>query len=208
MKQISILAGKQISLEHISQAIQLDRIVYEDIYRLEADTCVDYWSKNQDIYIMAVDNMLRQVVGYINFSPIEKEMFSLLMSGCVVDTVITKKEILTYQSDKSYWAYFSSIAVHPEYRLSGIAKRMLFYWSNLIYQLATEKCIYFNGIIADAVSSDGEKLLSKIGFEVIKPSSHNSKIMMLNLFAEQVIRTEYTEKIINAYEIYKKEGGI
>lgn len=75
MKSFSILSGSRINREMISEAIQLDRISYDDVYQLKADTCFDYFEKNNDIYIMAVDNESGHVIGYINYSPIKEDVY-------------------------------------------------------------------------------------------------------------------------------------
>ena len=56
MESFSILAGTQINREMISEAIHLDRISYDDVYQLQIDICYDYFEKNNDIYIMTLDN--------------------------------------------------------------------------------------------------------------------------------------------------------
>lgn len=62
MESFVILAGDRINREMISEAIQLDRISYDDMYQLQVDTCFDYFEKNNDIYIMAVDNESGHVI--------------------------------------------------------------------------------------------------------------------------------------------------
>ena len=52
MKSFSIIAGSNVNHKMISEAIQLDRISYDDIYQLQVETCYDYFEKNNDIYIM------------------------------------------------------------------------------------------------------------------------------------------------------------
>ena len=62
MESFVILAGDRINREMISEAIQLDRISYDDMYQVQVDTCFDYFEKNNDIYIMAVDNESGHVI--------------------------------------------------------------------------------------------------------------------------------------------------
>ena len=144
MKSFSILAGTQVNREMISQAIQLDRISYDDVYQLQVDTCYDYFEKNKDIYIMALDNESDHVIGYINFSPIKESVFTKLISGNMIDTIITGDDVLPYNDGCFYWGYFSSIVVHPAYRQHGVATQMLFYWSNLVLRLVLENTYYLS----------------------------------------------------------------
>lgn len=204
MKSFSIFTGNTINRRMISEAIQLDRISYDGMYQLQLDTCVDYFDKNKDIYIMAVNDESGHVIGYINFSPIRKSVFKKLMSGSVLDTVITGKDILSYQDGNLYWGYFSSIVVHPEYRKQGISTQLLFSWSNLIYQLAVKHDIYFRKIVADAITEAGVHLLSELGFSFVKSSIHKSKIMTLNLFTKNTIQSKLNDKVL---AVYKERNG-
>ena len=154
MKKYSILSGDKIQYRMISEAIQLDRVSYDDVYQLQVDTCLDYFEKNKDIYIMAVNPESGTVVGYVNFSPIRGPVYADIVSGSVVDTVITGDDVLPYEDGSCYWGYFSSIVVHPKYRHHGIATQMLLYWSEFVLRLANSRSIYFKGIVADAVSDN------------------------------------------------------
>lgn len=208
MESFNILAGDRINREMISEAIQLDRISYDDVYQLQVDTCFDYFEKNNDIYIMAVDNESGHVIGYINYSPIKEEVYAELASGNVIDTVITGDDVLPYEDGVCYWGYFSSIVVHPKHRQHGIATQMLLCWSELVFQLATNHSIFFKGIVADAVSDVGVRLLSEIGFSFVRPSMHESKIMTLNLFSENVAKSKFNDKVLAAYKEYKERKGM
>lgn len=206
MKSFSILSGNKINREMISEAIHLDRLSYDDVYQLQVDTCFDYLEKNSDIYIMATDNESGHVIGYINFSPIREEIYSDLVSGSVIDTVITGDDVLPYEDGLFYWGYFSSIVVHPKYRQHGIATQMLLCWSDLVFQLAQNRSIYFKGIVADAVSDIGVHLLSEIGFTFAKESTHASSIMVLDFFSEDVTRSKFNEKVLDVYKDYQKRS--
>lgn len=204
MKSFSIIAGSNVNHKMISEAIQLDRISYDDIYQLQVETCYDYFEKNNDIYIMALDDESNRVIGYINCSPIKESVFTDLVSGSTVDTVITGDDVLPYKDGCFYWGYFSSIVVHPEYRQHGVATQMLLHWTNLILRLATERNIYFKKIVADAVSDVGAHLLSEMGFSFIKPSSHESKIMTLDLFLEIELHSKFKKQFLAIYKAYCK----
>lgn len=205
MSLFTILAGKQITHDMISEAVQLDRISYDDVYQLQVETCYDYYEKNSDIYIMAVDDKSGHIIGYINFSPVKESVFEELISGSTIDTVITGNDVLPYLDGTYYWGYFSSIVVHPDYRQHGVATQMLLHWSDLIFRLATEHDIYFKKIVADAVSDVGVHLLSELGFNFVKLSLHESKIMTLDLFQRNDVRSRFNEKLIAIHKEYSKK---
>lgn len=81
---------------------------------------------------------------------------------------------------------------------------MLLHWTDLILRLATEHNIYFKKIVADAVSDVGAHLLSEMGFSFIKPSSHESKIMTLDLFLEQELHSKFKKQFLAIYKAYCK----
>lgn len=207
LKKISILSGDKINCGMISEALQLDRISYDDVYQLQVDTCLDYFAKNHDIYIMAVDCESDTVVGYINFSPVRESVYADLASGSVVDTVITSDDVLPYEAGNDYWGYFSSIVVHPEYRHHGVAVQMILYWSDLMVQLAEKCSIYFKSIVADAVSDIGAHLLSEIGFSFVRMSMHKTKIMTLDLFSDDVLQSKFNKNLLAAYREYRERKG-
>lgn len=207
MKSFSIIADSNVNHKMISEAIQLDRISYDDIYQLQVETCYDYFEKNSDIYIMAVDEKNGHVIGYINFSPIKETVFKDLISGNTIDTVITGDDVLPYLDGAYYWGYFSSIVVHPDYRKHGVATQMLLYWSDFVFRLATERDIYYKKIVADAVSDVGVHLLSELGFNFVKPSMHESKIMTLDLFQKNDVQSRFNEMLLAIHKEYSEKEG-
>lgn len=207
MKSYSIYMGSQINHRMISEALQLDRISYDDIYQLQEETCYNYFEKNNDIYIMAEDDESGHVVGYINFSPVKATVFEELVSGNIIDTVISGDDVLPYRDGCFYWGYFSSIVVHPEYRQHGVATQMLLHWSDLVLRLASERNIYFKKIVADAVSDVGVHLLSELGFTFVKASMHESKIMTLDLFKKSEAQTKFNEKLLPVCKKYGEKEG-
>ena len=208
MENIEIVSGRAVTHRMIAEAIELDRVSYDDAYQLQVDACVKYFKKNPEIYIMALDKASRRVVGYINFSPIRPQMFRQLLSGSVIDTVITGEDLVPYELSGDYWGYFSSIVVHPVYRRHLIATQMLLRWAGLVTRLAAERKIFFRGIVADAVGRVGEHLLSKIGFSLVRPSAHDSTIMAVDFFREGIERTEFNRSILEIYEKRRKGDGL
>lgn len=207
MENCSILTGNRINHKMISEAIQLDRISYPGAYQLQVETCYNYFESNNDIYIMAVDDKSGHVIGYINFSPIKESVFNKMIFGNVIDTVISGDDVLPYLDGTNYWAYFSSIVVHPDYRQHGVATQMLHFWADIVFRLAKERDIYFRKIAADAVSDVGAHLLSEVGFTFVKPSMHESKIMILDLSQKNEVHPKFKKKLLTVYKKYNEKVG-
>ena len=205
---IEILSAYEVTKEDIAQALELDRISYDEVYYLDVETCLAYHKKNPLIYIMLKDTSRNRVVGYVNFSPVTKETFDLILSGKVIDTVIQDKDIEAYTNNHPYWGYMSSIVVHPDYRQKGYAKIMLRKLSDLVCELA-EKCgIFFHGIVADAVSDAGYHLLYNMGLEQMQASSHDTRIMYVNPFSEHVRESCYNKAILSSYKQEGQKNGL
>lgn len=49
---IEILSAYEVTKEDIAQALELDRISYDEVYYLDVETCLAYHKKNPLIYIM------------------------------------------------------------------------------------------------------------------------------------------------------------
>ena len=180
MEHIEIFKGNRLQESHVLKALSLDYMVYPKEYHLTADDCLDYFHKNPFIYFMAVDTNTNNVVGYINFSPLDTCCYKVLKSGEAIDTIVSGDDVLLYESHKHYYGYFSSIAVHPAYRHKGIARLLLEELFNYLYYLAKEKGIWFDEIIADIISQEGAKLAPKLGFVSISNTSHDSTLMFLD----------------------------
>lgn len=201
MNSIKYVIGDDNSIDNILQALQLDRISYPEQYQLSESTCIQYYKTNQNIYITAQKNNV--TVGYINFSPITYKMFYEIKSGNTIDTVITADDIVPYQNNSLLYGYFSSIVVSPEYRGQGVARKLTEVLMQYLYSLAVERNIYFQEIVADAISTGGTQVLKDLGFDSVMNSSHESNIMMLCPFSENVIITELNKKLI---DVYRKRG--
>ena len=126
---------------------------------------------------MAYENDINMIIGYINFSPITKNMYDRIKSGEVIDTSISSEDIEEYVDNRNVGGYLSSIVVHPDYRRKGIASILLSRLNKFIDTMRKEHNIIFNGIIADAVSDIGYHLLRTQGFSEVKNSEHDSRIM-------------------------------
>ena len=197
---IEILPADQITKAHIAQALELDRISYDELYHLDPETCEAYFRKNPLIYIMLYDRIAKTVIGYLNFSPVTEAAYSLLLSGQVIDTVIREDDIVEYADRQPCWGYLSSVVVHPDYRHQGYAKLMLSKLSDLLCELAEDRGIFFKGIVADAVSDAGYQLLLRLGFEQLQSSAHHTRIMCLRPFSDSVRETDDNKSVLSIYQ--------
>lgn len=74
-KQIKIITGKDLTFNDIKQAVALDKIVYEDIYRVDSNICEEWFKANPDIYFMAKDITINRIIAYVNIAPVTDECY-------------------------------------------------------------------------------------------------------------------------------------
>lgn len=170
--------GSDVTEEMISQAIDIDSCVYTGHLKGMYDTCVGWWKKNPEIYVMLEDKKTNKIVGYINAMPINDDLYQKIRNGESIDTAITPDDIETYNENKAYKLYFCSIAIHPDYHNTNAFKRLINQFMLHIFELH-ERGINFSSYIADAVSAVGEKMCKYIGLKYVNDTKHKSKIFEL-----------------------------
>lgn len=94
-KRISIITGRQVTLEDITQAVYLDTLVYDDIYHVDTTQCEEWFAVNPDIYVMAKDIKTNRIIAYVNISPVTDECYDRIKQGDFIDTGITADMILS-----------------------------------------------------------------------------------------------------------------
>ena len=103
----------QVNDKLIYEMIELDKPVFqgEDIGSFEK--CKEWLSVNADIYTVLLYN--NRVIGYINFIPIDDDIYKLFKMGRIADFQITKNDILRFEKGKTFNCLFTSIVIHPEF---------------------------------------------------------------------------------------------
>lgn len=195
-----IYYGNVITPKMISEAVEIDKLVYEDFYVGNLDICIKWWKKNKYIYVMLEDVRINKIIGYINAMPINENLYNVIKKGETIDVTIDEENIETYDLPDFYNLYISSIALHPAYHNSGAFKFLYDALMLLMIELF-EREIYFTKVIADAVSPIGEKLCKYIGMSKCKESKHNSKIFEGNLIPTNIRQTtKLSKKLIELYK--------
>ena len=193
-----IIKGKEITRQHVKQALELDFICYNDEYHLDYDKCYGYLDKNNYIYVMLLSD--DKVIGYINFSPINDIAYNRIYHG-EKDNFLTFDEVETYDFSniesnikKEYNLYFSSIVLHPAYRKKGLSNVLIEGLVNHIKDLQ-DMGIKIKRILADCVSYEGELMVSKLGLKKIAETSRGTSTYecYINPFNGNI--TKYNERL-------------
>lgn len=202
--QFSVHTGKEITVEMISEAIELDHMVYPAEYWADLDTCLKWRDRNADIYIMVKDNTSGHIVGYLNIMPVYQETFEKMMSGDVIDVSLIADDLAMYDLPDCMYLYISSAVTHPAYRHSAVLRYLLDAFYSKLIKLS-EDGIYFKEMFADAVSPEGEKLCRYAGMQQRLLSEHGSKLFSVLLLPPKIRpTTQIARKLFSIYDEYQK----
>jgi len=100
-----------------------------------------------------------------------------------------------------YHLNFTSIAVNPLYRSSGVILKLVDAVMSKIVDLSKHG-IYFKAMIADAVTPAGEKMCRMFGMDLISESNHDSKIYAVSFMPPKFRKSSKT--LIALAEIYEQ----
>ena len=159
---ISIYDGKNMTDIQLLQAVALDRAVYPQDYWLDDETALGYLHACPEVYTYAAEE--DRLIAYLNMSCIDEESYLTLRSGSQNDLCIGPENLRRPVAGQKNYLYFSSIVVAPEYRGRGVAKKLLSRFGEKLTILRV-RGIYFRDVIADAISSHGEKLCKSWGMK-------------------------------------------
>lgn len=183
-RNISIITGRQITRDDIRQAVELDLLVYDDVYHVDTTQCEEWFCVNPDIYVMAKDEANDKIIAYVNISPVTDECYEKIKNGDFIDTGITADMILSYDMPFPYSLYFSSIVIHPDYQNTNVFMKLLNAIVNKFVYLGEHE-VYIKRMIADAVTHNGEKFCKLFGMKKLKGSNHESTLYEIKMIPPQ-----------------------
>lgn len=202
VKRIKIISGRQVTIEDIKQAVELDSLVYDNIYQVDSTACEEWFEVNPDIYVMAKDVPGDKIIAYVNLSPVTDECYDRIKKGDFIDTGITSDMILSYDMPFPYSLYFSSIVIHPDYHNTEVFMELF----NAIidkFLLLGEHEVYIKRMVADAVTKNGEKFCKLFGMEKIKVSDHDSSLYEITMIPPKF--RMLSKKAKQLFDYYQKK---
>ena len=201
-KRISIITGKQVTVEDIKQAVYLDTLVYDDIYHVDTTQCEEWFAVNPDIYVMAKDVKTNRIIAYVNISPVTDECYARIKQGDFIDIGITADMILSYDMPFPYSLYFSSIVIHPDYQNSEVFMEIFNAIVDKFIALGEHE-VFIKRMIADAVTKNGEKFCKLFGMKKIKGSNHESSLYEITMIPPKF--RILSKKSKQLYDYYQKK---
>ena len=201
-KRISIVTGREVTVEDIAQAAYLDTLVYDDIYLVTVDQCKEWMAVNPDIYVLAKDTQKDRFIAYANLMPVTDECYERLKNGDFIDTGITADMVLSYDMPFPYSLYFASIVIHPDYQNSEVFMEI---FNAIIDKFITlgEREVFIRRMIADAVTKNGEKFCKLFGMTKLKGSDHDSSLYEITMIPPKF--RILSKKSKQLYDYYQKK---
>lgn len=198
--KISIITGKQVTIDDISQAVYLDTLIYDDVYRVDTTQCEEWFAVNPDIYVMAKDMKTKRIIAYVNISPVTDECYERIKKGDFIDTGITSDMILSYDMPFPYSLYFSSIVIHPDYQNSQVFMEIFNAIIDKFIALGEHE-VFIRRMIADAVTKNGEKFCKLFGMKKIVSSDHTSSLYEITMIPPEFrILSKKSKQLYDYYQ--------
>ena len=204
--KIKIISGREITNTDLEQAVELDGLVYDDVYHVDPTLCEEWVKANPDIYVMAKDITTNKIIAYVNISPVTEECYEQLKNGDFIDTGITSDMILSYDMPFPYSVYFSSIVIHPAFQNTEVFVELFNAVIDKFIFLGQHE-VYVRRMIADAVTKNGEKFCKLFGMTKIKGSSHNSTLYEVGMIPPKFrILSQKTKQLHDYYQAKYNES--
>lgn len=198
-ERYEIVYGPYTSEKDIDDAIELDSVTYEEIYRGKRETCISWSKVNPYIYFFVKDKALNKVVAYINIMPVSEDRYNKLRDDEFNDVDIPETDVISYDMPGFYNLYFSSVVIEEKYRGKGILNFLLRFIVEYFSYLA-EHDIFFKKMIACPVTDQGIHFCKLFN---MKPISENSSIFEVSIFPSEFNFT--VEPYKKLYEVYSSK---
>lgn len=208
MNDYAIVEGAEVTISDIDEARKLDQLVYEEEYFVSLQQCIDWNKRNNRIYTMIRDVSSGNIIAYVNISPVTDEYYEKICSGEFIDTYLPPEAIVDYGFPDLYSLYFSSIVVHPDYQNTAVFLQLFNAITRKFLALGKEE-ILVKRMVADAVSTKGEKFCELFGMKKRKDSSHGSEIFEVQMLPPQFrISSKPTKELHEYYQQKAQELGL
>lgn len=139
------------------------------------------WYQRNNLTCIGVRNSNSEVIANVNLLPLKEKTFYDIYNNKINEADVIESQIETYENNKEYYLYLSSISISQNYRNNYYVITTLLKGCINLYKLLIDKNIKIIKIMADASTEHGEKICKKLlNMDYIRNTSHNSKIYYMN----------------------------
>lgn len=152
------------------------------------------WYEKNNLTCIGVRNSENKVIACVNVLPLKIDVFNAIYENKMNEADVVCSQIETYEDNKSYLIYLSSISIDKKYRNNYKVITTLLKGCIELLNLLLKRNIKIEKVMADASTIHGEKICKKLlKMDYIRDTSHESKIYC-----------EDGEKFIKSVEKIKK----
>lgn len=153
------------------------------------------WYEKNNLTCIGVRNSKNEVIASVNVLPLKIDVFNAIYENRMNEADVVCSQIETYEDNKTYYIYLSSISIDKKYRNNYKVITTLLKGCIYLLNLLLKRNIKIEKVMADASTIHGEKICKKLlKMNYIRDTSHESKIYC-----------EDGEKFIKAVEKIKKK---
>ncbi len=176
---LSITLPGEMNREDFKETDEIDYLVLRDDLIASIETAIEWYEYNNYSYIAARDTKTGKIAGYMTFLPITEDTYNQILSGDFMDKDFTKDSILQYDYPGLYTIYVASVAIHPFYQNSNVFFELYNATIDMFLELAKQREIYVEKIIAEASTKQGEKLCKLLRMKKYCSTTSNTDIYTL-----------------------------
>ncbi len=159
---------------------EIDYLVLREDLIASVETAIEWYDYNNYTYI-AIREPGKKIAGYITLLPITDDTYNQILSGDFMDKEFTKESILLYEAPGLYTVYVASVAIHPKYQNSNAFLELYNAAIDMFLELAEQRDIFIEKIIAEASTQQGEKLCKLLKMSKYGSTTSNTDVYTLTL---------------------------
>jgi len=188
----------------ITAALDLDQIVYHEMFLAEAEVYMAWRRKNPYISKAAFDAKDRRTCyGYLGLIPLPERVILDILSGKKDEKEITADEILTYDEPGDFTLLANSAVVHPDYPevIHKIISGVMDFW----YERYPEQRV--RRIYAQAVSDAGRIMAQKLYLGPLYVIENEQLVRVEDAYVLD-IEGVAASKVVRAFQEKLKKKGL
>ena len=174
MKELKI--DYKFSLEDFKVMENIEHSYFSTDNITPAEEVLKWYQKNS-LTCIGIRNSNNEVIASANILPLNERTFYDIYNNKMNEVDVINSQIETYEDNKEYYIYLSSISINQNYRNNYHVITTLLKGCIDLYALLTNRNIKIIKIMADASTEHGEKICKKLlKMDYIRDTSHESKI--------------------------------
>lgn len=171
---LRVLDGLELSPDYPDIGFfEIDRRVFAEQYDSLSESelgssrlSVQWFHRNPSIYTVLLSG--DKAVGYCNTMPLREDVFESLMNGTLADGEISAQMIERFDRAGPYRVFCCGVAILEDYRLGGLALRMMLAAIVSKYRTLAERGCWISDLAAVAWTEEGRALCEGLGLQLVR----------------------------------------